>query len=134
MLLEHLIVGTELTVGMLGDKDLPVIEIIPPADGEFDYENKYNGKTQELCPPEHVSAKVQKQAQELAKKAHRFTGCRDFSRTDIMYETTTGKLYLLETNTTPYMGTGSSFIKMIAANNITFESVVDSLVQSALNR
>ncbi len=54
MLLEELIKGTEITVAVLGDRSLPVIEIIPPPSGEFDYENKYNGKSQELCPPLHV--------------------------------------------------------------------------------
>jgi hypothetical protein len=43
-----------------GEQALPIIEIIPPVDGEFDFANKYNGTTQELCPPEHVSSELQK--------------------------------------------------------------------------
>lgn len=134
MLLERLILGTELTVGVLGDEALPVIEIIPPSDGEFDYENKYNGKTQELCPPVHVSATVQEQAQELAKKAHLFTGCRDFSRTDIIVEATTGKLYLLETNTIPGMTPQSLFPKMAQAAGVAMPELCKQLVEMTLKR
>lgn len=134
MLLERLISGTELTVGVLGDEALPVIEIIPPGSGEFDYENKYNGKTQELCPPEHVGAIVQKQAQELAKQAHVFTGCRDFSRTDILVETATGKLYLLETNTIPGLTTQSLFPKMAQTAGVAMPELCKQLVEMALSR
>ncbi len=134
MLLERLITGTELTVGVLGDEALPVIEIIPPATGEFDYENKYNGKTQELCPPQHVNAQVQKIAQELAKKAHLFTSCRDFSRTDIIHETATSKLYLLETNTIPGMTEQSLFPKMAAIAGVAMPDLCERLVESALGR
>jgi hypothetical protein len=58
MLLEELIIGVEITVPILGDKALPVVEIVPPEGGVFDYENKYNGKTRELCPPENVHVLV----------------------------------------------------------------------------
>ena len=57
LLLQELIVGTEITVAVLGNKALPVIEIIPPQGEEFDYENKYNG-----CPlfSPHVSIGYQR--------------------------------------------------------------------------
>ena len=73
MLLEQLIDGIEITVGILGDQPLPVIEIIPPASGEFDYINKYNGATQELCLP---SVKPQLQERRELAPAHQLTGCR----------------------------------------------------------
>jgi D-alanine-D-alanine ligase len=133
MLIERLIVGAELTVAVLGDRALPVIEIIPPQDGEFDYENKYNGATQELVPPLHVSEELQQQAQDLALKAHRLTGCRDFSRTDIMLGLD-GSLFLLETNTIPGMTDQSLFPKAALAAGIDFPELCDQLVQMALSR
>lgn len=133
MLMEQLIVGTELTVGILDKIPLPIIEIIPPKSEEFDYENKYNGATQELCPPEHVSKEVQHAAQKLALVAHTLTGCRDFSRTDIMCDKN-GKLYLLETNTIPGM-TGQSLLpKMAAQAGILMPELCKQLVEMALNR
>jgi len=134
LLMEQLIVGTELTVGVLGDTALPIIEIIPPVDGEFDYENKYNGATQELCPPQNVSESVQKRAQELALQAHQLTHCRDFSRTDIMYETATDKLYILETNTIPGMTDQSLFPKMARTAGIEMPELCQQLVEMALSR
>jgi D-alanine-D-alanine ligase len=133
MLLEELVEGTEITVSVLGDKALPVIEIIPPSGGEFDYENKYNGKSQELCPPQHVDAKLQKKAQELALAAHKLCGCRDFSRTDIMINAS-GRMYILETNTIPGMTGQSLFPKAAKTAGITMEGLCDRLVQMALRR
>ena len=133
MLLEQLIIGTELTVGILGETPLPVIEIIPPPDGEFDYENKYNGQSQELCPPEHVSKETQRAAQSLALKAHKLTGCRDFSRTDIMCDAE-GNLLLLETNTIPGMTEQSLFPKMARTANVDMPELCKRLVEMALSR
>ena len=48
MLLEELIEGLEMTVGVLGEQALPPVEIIPPEGGDFDYDNKYNGQTAEV--------------------------------------------------------------------------------------
>lgn len=134
LLLEQLIVGTELTVGILGEHALPVIEIIPPEGGEFDYANKYNGRTQELCPPLHVHKTVQAQAQKLALDVHVFTGCRDFSRTDILQQAGTGKLYLLDTNTLPGMTAASLYPSMAAAAGLPMPELCAQLVSFALSR
>jgi D-alanine-D-alanine ligase len=133
MLIERLIVGVELTVGVLGDKALPVIEIVPPENGEFDYENKYNGATKELVPAQHVSAAIQEQAQALALEAHQLTGCRDLSRTDIMMDGN-GTLYLLETNTLPGMTNESLFPKAARAAGIEMPELCKQLVEMALSR
>lgn len=131
MLLEALISGTELTIGILDTTPLPVVEIIPPTGSEFDYDNKYNGKTQELCPPQHVSAEIQKHAQALALKAHKLASCRHLSRTDIMVDEP-GELYVLETNTLPGMTDQSLFPKAAAAAGINFPDLCDKLVKLAL--
>src|SRR3989344_6480138 len=48
--LEELVDGIEITIPVLDDTALPVIEIVPPTGGEIDYDNKYKGKTTEICP------------------------------------------------------------------------------------
>ncbi len=133
MLLEELISGTETTVAVLGDKALPMIEIVPPSNQEFDYENKYNGKTQELCPPLHISADLQKQAQELAVSVHRSTGCVGMSRTDIII-TPSGHLYILETNTIPGLTDQSLLPKAALAAGIDMPKLVKMLVEDAIKR
>jgi D-alanine-D-alanine ligase len=134
MLLEELIEGVELTVGVLGDQALPVIEIIPPSDGEFDYENKYNGKSQELCPPQHVDQNIQKQAQEIAVHIHRSLGLRDMSRTDIIIRRSDNVLFTLETNTIPGMTDQSLLPKAAAVAGYSMPELCDTLVRRALQR
>ncbi len=133
MLLEQLIEGTELTVGVLIDFALPVIEIVPPVGAEFDYENKYNGTTQELCPPQTVSKELQSQAQALAQRIHTLLGVRDLSRTDIMIGANDA-LYVLETNTLPGMTGQSLFPKAAAVAGYPMTELVRTLVESALER
>ncbi|MDB5170177.1 MAG: D-alanine--D-alanine ligase [Candidatus Saccharibacteria bacterium] len=133
MLLEALIEGVEITIGVLDDTALPVIEIIPPVDGEFDYENKYNGTTQELCPPVNVAADGQAEAQALALQIHKLCGCRDFSRTDIMVAPD-NKLYVIETNTIPGMTDESLFPKAAATAGVPMVDLCDQLVSLAAAR
>jgi D-alanine-D-alanine ligase len=128
MLIEELIVGTEITVGVLGTTALPVIEIIPPQEQEFDYENKYNGATLELCPPENVSAKLQKQAQELALKVHLATECRHISRTDIMINSN-GEMFIIDTNTIPGLTDKSLLPKAAATAGYSWVQLVQKFTE-----
>lgn len=128
MLIEQLIDGDEVTVGILGDEALPVIEIIPPKDKEFDYENKYNGATAELCPPINVSAELQQKAQELSLAIHKATGCRHLSRTDIMIDAT-GNLYIIDTNTLPGLTGQSLYPKAAAAKGYDWTSLVGKFTE-----
>jgi D-alanine-D-alanine ligase len=133
MILQELISGTEITVAVVGEKALPVIEIIPPADQEFDYENKYNGATQEICPAISVNAAMQTQAQELAVNIHTLSGCQDMSRTDMII-TNAGDLYVLETNTIPGLTDQSLLPKAAAAAGMPMQDLCDRLVKRALAR
>ncbi len=133
MLVETLVDGQEITVAIFGDVVLPVIEIIPPVDGEFDYENKYNGKTRELCPPISISREVQEEAKELVLEIHKMLGLRDMSRTDIMIDET-GKLFVLETNTVPGLTGQSLFPKAAAAAGYGMVDLTSMLVEAALAR
>jgi D-alanine-D-alanine ligase len=132
LLIEPLVEGTEITVGVLGDEALTVIEIIPPTGGEFDYTNKYNGRTAELCPPEHVSEDAQARAQQLAAELHKVLGCKGFSRTDMIVGPD-DSLTILETNTIPGMTDQSLFPKAAAAKGIDMPMLVDRLVKDALD-
>ncbi len=131
MLIEPLIVGVEITVPVVGETALTPIEIIPPENKDFDYENKYNGATQELCPPVHVSENIQHEAMELAMKIHKLTGCRDISRTDMIIDKD-GKLHVLETNTVPGMTDGSLLPKSAAVAGMDMPALCDKLINLAL--
>lgn len=133
LLLQELIVGQEITVAVLGNEALPVIEIIAPEGQEFDYDNKYNGATQELCPPRNVATEHQAEAQRLAIEIHDLTGCRDMSRTDFII-TPQGEIYTLETNTIPGLTDQSLLPKAAATAGYTMAELCSKLVESALSR
>jgi len=118
MMIERLIEGAEMTVGIIGEQALPVIEV-RPAKGFYDYKNKYtSGATQYLCPAPIQKEKAQ-ELQELALKAHRALGCEVLSRVDIMVDAE-GKAYVLEVNTLPGMTDLSLLPKAGRAAGIDF--------------
>jgi D-alanine-D-alanine ligase len=124
MLIEELIEGSEITVGVLDGEALPVVEIIPPTDGEFDYENKYNGATAELCPPVNVSEATQAKAQTLALAVHAITQCRHLSRTDMLINDK-GELFVIDTNTIPGLTSESLFPKAAKAAGYDWVALVE---------
>jgi D-alanine-D-alanine ligase len=136
MLLEELIEGTEITVPILGNTALPVIEIIVPLGKEFDYVNKYNGETQEVCPPQHVDTAKQQEVQKLVELIHNQVGARHLSRTDIIIDRD-GKPWVLELNTIPGLTEQSLFPKAAAAAGLNMQQLVqkfaDLVVAEAIN-
>lgn len=133
LVLQPLVPGDEITVGVLVDKALPVIEIIPPQGEEFDYANKYNGLTQELCPPHHIDRSVQLAAQKLAIALHQLTGCRDLSRSDMIVEPS-GKIQVLETNTIPGLTDQSLVPKAAYVAGYDMSDLCRQLVEAARRR
>lgn len=125
--LEELVEGIEITVPVLDKTALPVIEIQAPEGQEFDYENKYNGATKEICPPVSVDKKLQKQAQEYAQQAHEILGCRHISRTDIIVRPD-GTMILLETNTMPGMTDKSLFPLAAKTAGLDMQALVTNFV------
>lgn len=130
--IEELIVGVEITVPVLGDEVLPVIEIVPPEDGEFDYENKYNGKSQEIVPAVSISAEKQKEAQAIALRAHEACGCRHLSRTDMMVDAK-GDIYTLEINTMPGMTDQSLYPKSAKVFGLPMPELMKRFVEMVSN-
>jgi D-alanine-D-alanine ligase len=132
MLLEELIEGSEITIPVLGDTALPVLEIIPPEGMEFDYENKYNGATQELCPPLNVSEAKQREAQELAERIHKEVGARHLSRTDVIIDKD-GKLWVLELNTIPGLTSQSLLPKAAAVAGMNMQQLTQRFLDLTLS-
>lgn len=132
VLVEKLLVGPELTVGILGDVPLPVIQI-KPAIGFYDYEAKYNrDDTAYLFEPE-IDGKTYRLVQDLAIRAFHALGCRDYGRVDLIMDENTGP-QLLEINTIPGFTAHSLLPKAAEKAGIGFDLLVDRLLQMALNR
>lgn len=101
MLMEQMVIGDELTVGILGDVALPSIRIVPKG-GWYDYNAKYVAEdTQYLCPG--LEGADEAAIRTLALEAFRAAGCSGWGRVDVMRARADGQLYLLEVNTAPGM-------------------------------
>ncbi len=132
-LVEKFISGREITVPVLSEEALPVIEIRPKKKGAwFDYEVKYNSDLVDEIVPAPFSAAITRKAQDLALRAHRALKCRHISRTDMILEAKTNRLYVLETNTMPGMTSASLFPKSAKAAGISFPELLDRLIRMAL--
>ena len=96
----------------------------------FNYENKYNDKTKEICPApvDFVSRDVQVKAQEIAKEVHNILGVRHLSRTDFIV-TDNGEIYVLELNTIPGLRPQSLFPKAVYSSGMSMEELVDKFVE-----
>jgi D-alanine-D-alanine ligase len=129
ILIEEFIAGKEMTVGILGEKAMAVIEI-RPKDGWYDYKNKYTVNATEYLVPAPIDAALTQLLQEEALKAHRSLGCRDVSRADFRIDVK-GLPYLLEVNTIPGMTETSLLPKAAAAMGISFPQVCLDLVHMA---
>lgn len=112
VIMEEMIKGREITVGMLSDKALAVTEIVPKG-GFYDYESKYTaGKTLEITPA-RLSEKLTCRAMRLAERVHTALGLSGFSRIDMIVESKTDLIYVLEANTVPGM-TKTSLLPLAA--------------------
>lgn len=132
-LVEERLSGTELTVGVVGNRELqalPVVEIVPKREF-FDYRAKYDpALSDEICPA-RIPADVAERAQELAMATHRALGCRGLSRTDQILVPGRGPV-VLELNTMPGMTVNSLLPKAAKAAGIPFAELLDRLVRLAL--
>ncbi|NUO08589.1 MAG: D-alanine--D-alanine ligase [Candidatus Brocadia sp.] len=146
VIIEKYIKGRELTIGILDDKALPIIEIKPAVDF-FNYDAKYkDDRTEylivETTPMGNASRNVgflppslYDEAQDLALHAHRVIGCKGFSRVDMLMDEK-NNFYLLEVNTIPGFTEKSLLPKAAKAAGISFpalcEKIVDLTFQNTL--
>ncbi|CAG0974570.1 D-alanine-D-alanine ligase [Methylophilaceae bacterium] len=126
---EQFVGGGEYTVGILGDKVLPVIRIVP-ANEFYDYEAKYlRDDTQYLCPC-GLPAEKESQIKAEALQAFRTIGGRGWGRVDFLMDEA-GRHYFLEVNTSPGM-TDHSLVPMAAkAAGIGFDELVLQILEMA---
>lgn len=133
VLVERYIAGREITVAVLGNRELkalPVIEIIPRNDF-YDFDAKYApGGSQHICPAEFDDA-ITAEVQRLAIAAHEALECRGMSRTDMIVDED-GAAWVLETNTIPGMTPTSLLPDAAKAAGMTFPELCSELIGYAL--
>jgi len=131
VMVERYIPGKELTCAVLGDRALDVIEIVP-ATRFYDYEAKYAAGGSKHLLPAPILPNVYQEARRLSLAAHNALGCRGVSRADFRYDDRgTGKLICLEVNTQPGMTETSLVPELAAYAGITFDELVQWMVEDA---
>ncbi|MBN2017341.1 MAG: D-alanine--D-alanine ligase [Candidatus Cloacimonetes bacterium] len=126
IIIEQYIPGREITVAMLGDRALPVVEI-KPKNGFYDYKNKYTENFTVYETPAHLSSDKAKCVTDYALRIYREFGCSHYARIDFRYDG--DKFYFLEVNTLPGM-TSLSLVPMAAqAVGMDFEELIRRLIE-----
>ena len=132
VLIEEYIDGRELTVGILNNRPLPVVEIVPRG-GFYDFASKYTPGASVYKAPAPLPSRVAKQIQALALDVHRRFGCRGATRVDFRLNKK-GRPFVLELNTVPGM-TETSLLPMAAkAARLSYEDMVEAILMSAIER
>jgi len=132
LLMEQLVVGDELTVGILDGVALPSIRIVPKG-AWYDYDAKYIAEdTQYLCPG--LEGAAEDEIRRIALAAFDAAGCRGWGRVDVMRDATSGAFFLLEVNTAPGMTSHSLVPKAARQAGIGFEDLCWRILESTLER
>ena len=133
VLMEEKIEGRETTVGILGDRPLPIVEI-RVKQGPFDYKNKYTpGAAQHFCPADFDAAATAKIQAKAALGAFRAVGGRDYGRVDVMVRAN-GDPVVLEVNTLPGMTEVSVLPDAAAAGGVNFAQLCQRMIDMAMER
>jgi D-alanine-D-alanine ligase len=130
VVVEAYVKGREFSIGVIDGKALPVIEII--ADGWYDYESKYNGKTKEVCPAQ-VEQSIAKAMQADAVKAAAALKLEGYCRIDFLLDKD-GQHYCLEANTLPGMTATSLLPQEAAQIGMDYETLCEHLVQVSMKK
>ena len=130
IIVEKYISGREITVGVLGNKALPIVEIFPKKDF-FDYECKYSEGMSEYKVPAKINKDIELRIQQDALAIHESIGCRHYSRVDFILDKTS-KYYFLEINSLPGM-TSTSLLPMAAKNaGVEFDQLIDLILNMVI--
>ena len=130
VIIEESIVGRELTNGIYPKGDelvkLPVTEIVTTREF-FDYEAKYLGESQEICPansPDDLTCRIQ----DTTEQIYRYMGCSGLVRMDYIVQG--DDIYFLETNTVPGMTAMSLVPAQVRAAGISMDEFINTLIDN----
>ncbi len=135
IIIEENVDGFEVGCAVLGNKDLIIGEVdeIELEDGFFDYYEKYNLKTSKIHLPARISEQERSRIKEMALKIYKILGCSGFARVDMFY-TEDKKIVFNEVNTIPGCTSHSRYPSMLKQIGITFETVIDRLIELGVER
>lgn len=131
-LVEKYINGRELTVGILGEMALPVVEIVPE-HSFYDFHSKYALGGSTHIVPAALTKKQTELSQHMALKAFRAARCSVVGRVDLMLSQE-GQIFVLEINTLPGLTSTSLLPEAARAARLTFDQLVLDIIRLSLEK
>jgi len=138
VVLERHVAGRDLAVSVLegpdGPEALPIVEAVPQDEDFYDFESRYEiGRTRFTCPAD-LPDEVAERARSLALESYRVLGCYGFARVDLMLDSASGELTVLEANVIPGL-TDTSLLPLAAeAAGIGFDALIARVLELAVAR
>ncbi len=133
VIVEKFVKGTELHIGVIGDRILGGVEVRPSVEF-YNYEAKYtSGMTEYIMPPE-VSDDVYDNTKLMALTAYKSLGCSGAARVDFMVDEADHTPYILEVNTLPGMTTTSLLPKIAKAAGLSFNDLIEEMIKHAVQK
>ena len=130
ILIEKFIKGRELTVGVLGNKALDIVEILPKS-GFYDYNSKYTRGETDYIVPADIGNNLTRFIKKEAIKIYKAIGCRHYARIDFLLDSDS-KPYLLEVNTLPGMCPTSLLPMSAKSKGVDFEELLDIIIKISI--
>ncbi|PPR34397.1 MAG: D-alanine--D-alanine ligase [Alphaproteobacteria bacterium MarineAlpha6_Bin4] len=129
-MIEEFIPGRELTVGILNNKALDIIEL-KTKKNFYDYKSKYTKGMTKYIIPASIPKNIENKCKKYTEKIHKFLKCKGVTRTDFRFDQnkTLGKdLYVLEINTQPGMTPLSLVPKMAKYKGVSFDKLIENII------
>jgi D-alanine-D-alanine ligase len=135
VVLERYISGRELAVSILDTdgepKALPIVEALPEADDFYDFDARYEiGRTRFVCPADLEPALADR-AQQIALDSFGVLGLAGFGRADLMLDSETNELFVLEVNPIPGLTETSLLPQAADAAGVDFDELITQILVAA---
>jgi D-alanine-D-alanine ligase len=138
VILERHVAGRDLAVSIVEGPDgplaLPIVEAVPRDEDFYDFEARYEiGRTDFVCPAE-LPPETTERAHSIALDVYRLLGLEGFGRVDLMFESDSGELFVLEANAIPGLTETSLLPQAAEAAGIDFDRLVARILALAFER
>ena len=134
LLIEELISGREFTIGVFKNKHeitvLPITEIMTH-NAFFDFEAKYQGKSEETTPA-LIDDRMKQQLESAAKRVYEVLNCRGVVRIDFIYNLEKQQPFMLEVNTVPGQSEASVIPQQVKAMGWSLKDFYSAVIEQAL--
>ena len=135
VLLERYVAGRDLAVSIIDEsgapRALPIVEAVPEQEDFYDFESRYEiGRTRFVCPAALDEA-IEARASAIALEVYALLGLSGFARVDMMLESDSDELFVLEADSIPGLTETSLLPQAADAAGIGFDELIGRIVEAA---